>query len=130
MGRASIEVWGEYLRTNLCRLPSGSSCWPPSTGGLLAARGQTWNEGMGRITAQFTFTSAALVVLALVIQQRGYDGSFRAIAIALGAAVRAINDFGYFDGSHAGSSLVVLVCWFVVPRVQHRAGHGHCRGSP
>jgi hypothetical protein len=31
-----------------------------------------------------------------------------------GAAVRAINDFGYFDGSHAGSSLVVLVIWFVV----------------
>ena len=54
---------------------------------LLAARGQTWNEVMGRITAQFTFTSAALVVLALVIQQRGYDGSFRAIAIALGAGV-------------------------------------------
>jgi hypothetical protein len=31
-----------------------------------------------------------------------------------GAAVRAINDFGYFDGSHAGSSLVVLAIWFVV----------------
>ncbi|MGW5188093.1 hypothetical protein ACWEOO_02490 [Kribbella sp. NPDC004138] len=30
-----------------------------------------------------------------------------------GAAVRAINDFGYFDGSHAGSSLVVLAIWFL-----------------
>ncbi|GAA3580470.1 hypothetical protein [Kribbella ginsengisoli] len=31
-----------------------------------------------------------------------------------GAAYRAINDFGYFGGSHAGSSLVVLAIWFVV----------------
>jgi hypothetical protein len=54
---------------------------------LLATRSQTWNEVMGRIAAQFTFTSAALVVLALVVQQSGYDGSFRAIAIALGVAV-------------------------------------------
>jgi hypothetical protein len=29
-----------------------------------------------------------------------------------GAAVRAVNDFGYFDGSHAASSLAVLVAWF------------------
>ena len=30
-----------------------------------------------------------------------------------GAAFRAVNDFGYFNGSHAGSSLVVLAAWFV-----------------
>ncbi|MGW4637188.1 hypothetical protein ACWEN6_01610 [Sphaerisporangium sp. NPDC004334] len=29
-----------------------------------------------------------------------------------GAAVRAINDFGYFGGSHAGSALAVLALWF------------------
>jgi hypothetical protein len=55
---------------------------------LLATRGQTWSEVMSRIMAQFTFTSAALVVLALVVQQTGYDdGSFRALALGLGAAV-------------------------------------------
>ncbi len=31
-----------------------------------------------------------------------------------GAAFRAVNDFGYFHGSHAASSLIVLVAWFVV----------------
>ncbi|MGQ4347987.1 hypothetical protein [Streptomyces sp. SAS_275] len=31
-----------------------------------------------------------------------------------GAAVRAISDFGYFDGSHAGVAITVLVVWFVV----------------
>lgn len=30
-----------------------------------------------------------------------------------GAAFRAVNDFGYFNGSHAGPSLVVLAAWFV-----------------
>jgi len=55
---------------------------------LLATRSQTWSEVMSRIMAQFTFTSAALVVLALVVQQTGYeDGSFRALALGLGAAV-------------------------------------------
>jgi hypothetical protein len=55
---------------------------------LLATRSQTWSEVMSRIMAQFTFTSAALVVLALVGQQRGgYDESFRALALGLGAAM-------------------------------------------
>jgi hypothetical protein len=57
---------------------------------LLGTRSQTCYEVMGRITAQFTSTSAALVVLALVVQQSGYDGSFRAIAIALWVAVLLI----------------------------------------
>lgn len=30
-----------------------------------------------------------------------------------GAGVRAVNDFGYFDGSHAGTSLAILVLWFL-----------------
>jgi hypothetical protein len=30
-----------------------------------------------------------------------------------GAAFRAVNDFGYFNGSHAAKSLAVLVAWFV-----------------
>ena len=56
---------------------------------LLATRSQTWSEVMGRITAQFTFTSAAFVVLALVVQEGGYDGSFRPVALGLGAFVLA-----------------------------------------
>lgn len=31
-----------------------------------------------------------------------------------GAAFRAVNDFGYFHGSRAASSLIVLAAWFVV----------------
>jgi hypothetical protein len=54
---------------------------------LLATRGQTWSEVMSRIMAQFTFTSAVLVVLALVVQRDGLDGSFRPLALGLGAAV-------------------------------------------
>ena len=54
---------------------------------LLATRSQTWNEVMSRITAQFTFTSAVLVVLALVVQREGTDGPFRPLALGLGAAV-------------------------------------------
>ena len=51
---------------------------------LLATRAQTWSEVMSRIMAQFTFTSAVLVVLALVVQN---DGPFRPLALGLGAAV-------------------------------------------
>jgi hypothetical protein len=51
---------------------------------LLATRSQTWSEVMSRIMAQFTFTSAVLVVLALVVQN---DGPFRPLALGLGAAV-------------------------------------------
>ena len=54
---------------------------------LLATRSQTWSEVMSRIMAQFTFTSAALVVLALVVQREGLDGPFRPLALGLGAAV-------------------------------------------
>jgi hypothetical protein len=51
---------------------------------LLATRSQTWSEVMSRIMAQFTFTSAVLVVLALVVQN---DGPFRPLALGLGGAI-------------------------------------------
>jgi hypothetical protein len=51
---------------------------------LLATRSQTWSEVMSRIMAQFTFTSAVLVVLALVVQNHG---PFRPLALGLGGAV-------------------------------------------
>jgi hypothetical protein len=55
---------------------------------LLATRSQTWSEVMSRIMGQFTFTSASLVVLALVVQQDGVHGqAFRPLALGLGAAV-------------------------------------------
>ncbi|MHA3701969.1 hypothetical protein ACXR2U_07270 [Jatrophihabitans sp. YIM 134969] len=40
----------------------------------------------------------------------------RAVSSALppGAAVRAVNGFGYFDGAHTAGPLVVLVAWFLV----------------
>ncbi|GAA2697652.1 hypothetical protein [Actinoplanes palleronii] len=49
----------------------------------------------------------------------GYDllpGWAQAVSAILppGAAVRAVNEYGYFDGSHAVSSLVVLAAWFVL----------------
>jgi hypothetical protein len=54
---------------------------------LLATRSQTWSEVMGRITAQFTFASASLVVLALTVQVVGVNESFRLLAIWLGLSV-------------------------------------------
>jgi hypothetical protein len=54
---------------------------------LLATRSQTWSEVMSRIMAQFTFTSAVLVVLALVVQREGTDGAFRPLALGLGAVL-------------------------------------------
>lgn len=55
--------------------------------GLLAVRSQTWNELMGRISAQLTFASASLVFLALAVQGLGYSQTFRILAIALGLVV-------------------------------------------
>ncbi|TDO48683.1 hypothetical protein EV643_107313 [Kribbella sp. VKM Ac-2527] len=54
---------------------------------LLATRSQTWAEVMGRITAQFTFASASLVVLALTLQVVGLNDSFRLLAVWLGLSV-------------------------------------------
>jgi hypothetical protein len=42
---------------------------------------------MGRITAQFTFASASLVVLALTLQVVGLNASFRLLAVWLGVSV-------------------------------------------
>jgi hypothetical protein len=49
----------------------------------------------------------------------GYDllpGWAQAVSAILppGAAVRAVNEYGYFDGAHAAWSLVVLALWFLV----------------
>jgi hypothetical protein len=54
---------------------------------LLATRSQTWSEVMGRISAQFTFASASLVVLALTLQVVGLNSSFRLLATWLGISV-------------------------------------------
>jgi hypothetical protein len=54
---------------------------------LLATRSQTWSEVMGRISAQFTFASASLVVLALTLQVVGLNASFRLLAVWLGVSV-------------------------------------------
>ena len=54
---------------------------------LLATRSQTWSEVMGRITAQLTFASASLVVIALTVQVVGVTDSFRLLAIWLGLSV-------------------------------------------
>ncbi|MEV0282952.1 MULTISPECIES: hypothetical protein [unclassified Kribbella] len=54
---------------------------------LLATRSQTWSEVMGRISAQFTFASASLVVLALTLQVSGLNSSFRLLAAWLGVSV-------------------------------------------
>lgn len=54
---------------------------------LLATRSQTWAEVMGRISAQFTFASASLVVLALTVQVVGMNDSFRLLAVCLGISV-------------------------------------------
>ena len=52
--------------------------------GLLAVRSQTWNEVLGRISAQLMFISASLVFLALLGQSVGYTDTFRLLAIVLG----------------------------------------------
>jgi hypothetical protein len=54
---------------------------------LLATRSQTWNEVMGRISAQFTFASASLVVLAVSQQVVGVSTTFRLLAAWLAVAV-------------------------------------------
>ena len=54
---------------------------------LLATRSQTWSEVMGRISAQFTFASASLVVLALSLQVVGMNSTFRLVAVWLSLAV-------------------------------------------
>lgn len=54
---------------------------------LLATRSQTWSEVMGRISAQFTFASASLVVLAVSQQVVGMSNAFRFLAVWLAVAV-------------------------------------------
>ena len=56
---------------------------------LLAARGMTWSEVMGRITVHLTISSAALVVLALVTQATGFGVAFHVLSIGLTSAILA-----------------------------------------
>jgi hypothetical protein len=55
---------------------------------LLAARGMTWSEVMGRITIHLTIASAALVVLALVTQATGFGTTaFDVLSIGLTSVI-------------------------------------------
>ena len=54
---------------------------------LLATRGTTWSEVMSRITIHLTVSSAALVVLALVVQAHGFGTAFDIMSIGLAAAI-------------------------------------------
>ena len=54
---------------------------------LLATRGTTWSEVMSRITIHLTVSSAALVVLALVVQASGFGTAFDIMSIGLAAAI-------------------------------------------
>jgi len=55
--------------------------------GLLATRSMTWSEVMSRITIHLTVASAALVVLALVVQSSGFGTAFHILSIGLAAVV-------------------------------------------
>lgn len=54
---------------------------------LLATRGQTWSEVMGRISIHLTVTSASLVMLALVAQTSGFGTAFQILSIGLSSAI-------------------------------------------
>jgi hypothetical protein len=58
--------------------------------GLLASRSMTWSEVMSRITIHLTVSSAALVVLALVVQSSGFGTGFHVLSIGLAAVVLAL----------------------------------------
>jgi hypothetical protein len=69
--------------------------------GLLAVRSQTWNEVMGRISAQLTFASASLVFLALAVQGLGYSQTFRLLAVVLGLTLLTTGTLTAFRVSNA-----------------------------
>jgi len=54
---------------------------------LLATRSMTWSEVMSRITIHLTVASAALVVLALVVQASGFGTGFHVLSIGLASCV-------------------------------------------
>lgn len=76
---------------------------------LLATRSQTWAEVMGRITAQFTFASASLVVLALTLQVVGLNDSFRLLAVWLGISVLVTGSLTALRVRNASQEDVMLV---------------------
>jgi hypothetical protein len=77
--------------------------------GLLAVRSQTWNEVMGRISAQLTFSSASLVFLALAVQGLGHTGTFRMLAISLGLVVLLTGTLTGFRVANASSEDYLFV---------------------
>jgi len=76
---------------------------------LLATRSQTWAEVMGRISTQFTFASASLVVLALAVQVTGMNTSFRLLAVWLGVSVLATGTLTALRVRNASQEDVMLV---------------------
>jgi hypothetical protein len=54
---------------------------------LLATRSMTWSEVMSRIVIQLTVMSAALVVLALIVQASGFGVAFQVLSIGLTGAI-------------------------------------------
>lgn len=54
---------------------------------LLGSRSTTWAEVMSRISIHLTVTSAALVVLALVVQTTGFGRAFEVLSIGLASGV-------------------------------------------
>lgn len=54
---------------------------------LLATRGMTWSEVMGRISIHLTVASASLVVLALVTQASGFGTAFQVLSIGLTSTI-------------------------------------------
>ncbi len=89
--------------------------------GLLAVRSQTWNEVMGRISAQLTFTSAVLVFLALAVQGLGYTATFRSLAIALGLVVLLTGTLTNFRVANASQEDYL----FIVGMNRLRAAYVH-----
>jgi hypothetical protein len=76
---------------------------------LLATRSQTWSEVMGRISAQFTFASASLVVLALSLQVVGMNNTFRLVAVWLAVAVLVTGSLTALRVRNASQEDVLLV---------------------
>jgi hypothetical protein len=88
---------------------------------LLATRSQTWSEVMGRITAQFTFASASLVVLALTVQVVGVNDSFRLLAIWLGVSVLVTGSLTALRVRNASQEDLMLVAGMNRLRAQYVA---------
>ena len=88
---------------------------------LLATRSQTWSEVMGRISAQFTFASASLVVLALSLQVVGMNNTFRLLAVWLALAVLVTGSLTALRVRNASQEDMLLVVGMNRLRAAHSA---------